>query len=52
MGFDYMAFEVDSDYFKAAAERIECHKAQGNLFREERKPTIIENVQIEIREVE
>ena len=38
MGFDYMAFEIDKDYFDMANERIEAHKAQGDLFREERKP--------------
>lgn len=33
MNFEYMAFEIDKDYYEAANERIEAHKAQGNLFR-------------------
>ena len=32
MGFDYIAFEIDKDYFSSANERIEAHKAQGRLF--------------------
>ena len=28
MGFEYMAFELDKDYYKAAMERINNHKAQ------------------------
>jgi site-specific DNA-methyltransferase (adenine-specific) len=28
MGFDYIAFEIDEDYFKAAIKRIDAHKAQ------------------------
>lgn len=28
MGFDYMAFEIDKDYYEAACKRIEQHKAQ------------------------
>lgn len=28
MGFDYMGFELDRDYFEAAQRRIEDHKAQ------------------------
>jgi site-specific DNA-methyltransferase (adenine-specific) len=28
MGFEYMAFEIDEDYYKAAMKRIEEHKAQ------------------------
>jgi site-specific DNA-methyltransferase (adenine-specific) len=28
MGFEYMAFEIDADYFNAATRRIETHKAQ------------------------
>ena len=28
MGFDYMAFEIDKDYYDAACKRIEQHKAQ------------------------
>lgn len=32
MGFDYVGYELDTDYFKAATERIERHQAQGDLF--------------------
>jgi len=28
MGFEYMAFEIDKDYYEAATKRIEQHKAQ------------------------
>ena len=28
MGFDYIGFELDQDYFKAATERLEAVKAQ------------------------
>jgi site-specific DNA-methyltransferase (adenine-specific) len=28
MGFEYMAFEIDKDYYDAAMKRIEAHKAQ------------------------
>jgi len=31
MGFDYMAFEIDKDYFEAANKRIEDHKAQTRM---------------------
>ena len=33
MGFDYIGFELDPDYFKAATERLESVKAQQSLFR-------------------
>lgn len=33
MGFDYVGFELDPDYFKAATERLEAVKAQQSLFR-------------------
>lgn len=32
MGFDYIGFELDPDYFKAATERLEAVKAQTRLF--------------------
>ena len=32
MGFDYMAFELDKDYYNAAVERINNHKAQLRMF--------------------
>jgi site-specific DNA-methyltransferase (adenine-specific) len=31
MGFDYMAFEIDRDYYDAASKRIEDHKAQFRM---------------------
>lgn len=31
MEFDYMAFEIDKDYFEAANKRIEDHKAQTRM---------------------
>jgi site-specific DNA-methyltransferase (adenine-specific) len=30
--FDLTGYEIDTDYFKAATERLEKHKAQGQLF--------------------
>jgi len=38
MGFDYMAFEIDKDYFNSANERIEAHKAQGTIFEVREEP--------------
>ena len=34
MGFDYIGFELDPDYFKAASERLDAAKAQQSLFRQ------------------
>jgi site-specific DNA-methyltransferase (adenine-specific) len=34
MGFQYMGFEINSDYYAAAQSRLEDQKAQINLFRE------------------
>ena len=34
MGFPYVGFELDSDYFKAASERLDAAKAQQSLFRQ------------------
>jgi len=31
MGFEYMAFEIDKDYYDAAVKRIEQHKAQQRM---------------------
>jgi site-specific DNA-methyltransferase (adenine-specific) len=42
MGFDYMAFEIDKDYFDSANERIEAHKAQGRLFVDEPKTEAVQ----------
>jgi site-specific DNA-methyltransferase (adenine-specific) len=42
MGFDYMAFEIDKDYFDMANERIEAHKAQGRLFVDELKTEAVQ----------
>ena len=32
LGFDYIGFEIDPEYYKAANKRIEAVKAQGVLF--------------------
>lgn len=32
MGFDYVGFELDADYFKAAQERINVYRSQLKLF--------------------
>jgi len=38
LGFDYVGFELDPDYYKAATERLEAVKAQVSLF-DEPEPT-------------
>lgn len=35
MGFTYIGFEIDTDYFAKAVERIEIVKAQGRLFQQQ-----------------
>ena len=32
MGFEYLGFELDEDYYRMANERLEAHKAQLSLF--------------------
>ena len=32
LGFDYIGFEIDGDYYNSAQERLEAVKAQMNLF--------------------
>ena len=32
LGFDYLGFELDEDYFEKATKRLEEHKSQLNLF--------------------
>lgn len=32
LGFDLDLYEIDSDYFKAGADRLKRHQAQGRLF--------------------
>jgi site-specific DNA-methyltransferase (adenine-specific) len=32
LGFEYLGFELDEDYFKEATKRLEAHKSQLNLF--------------------
>ena len=32
MGFEYLGFELDEDYYQMASERLEAHKAQLSLF--------------------
>ena len=39
LGFDYVGYELDSDYYKAATERIKRFEAQTNLFRPIEKVT-------------
>jgi len=38
LGFQYVGFEIDEDYFKAATERLEAVKSQVSLF-DEPEPT-------------
>jgi site-specific DNA-methyltransferase (adenine-specific) len=33
-GFEYIGFEIDKDYYKAAQERLNAHKAQISMFEE------------------
>ena len=32
LGFEFVGMELDEDYYTAACNRFEKHKAQGNLF--------------------
>jgi len=32
MGFEYLGFELDEDYYRMSSERLEAHKAQLSLF--------------------
>lgn len=32
LGFEYLGFELDPDYYRTATERLEQHKAQLNMF--------------------
>lgn len=32
LGFEYLGFELDEDYYRMATERLEKHKAQLNMF--------------------
>lgn len=32
LGFEYLGFELDPDYFRMATERLERHKSQLNMF--------------------
>lgn len=34
MGFDYVGYELDADYYKAAVKRINQYRAQQDLFKE------------------
>lgn len=40
MGFRYVGFELDSDYFRQASKRIEREKAQTTIFRKETEKNI------------
>jgi site-specific DNA-methyltransferase (adenine-specific) len=35
LGFDFVGYELDADYYKAGCERFERHRAQGTLFTSE-----------------
>ena len=37
MGFDYIGFEIDKDYYEAAKKRLKEHTKQEKLFIPERK---------------
>jgi len=39
-GFDWMAFEIDEDYYKAAITRINNHVRQSDLFNEDKTTNI------------
>jgi len=45
MGFDYMAFEIDQDYFQAAKKRIENELSQTDLFIEKKRPEFIGTIE-------
>ena len=32
LGFDYLGFELDEDYYRTASERLKIHKSQLSLF--------------------
>ena len=32
LGFEYLGFELDEDYYRQASERLETHKAQSSIF--------------------
>ena len=32
MGFEYIGFEIDKDYYEAATARLNRRKAQGSIF--------------------
>src|SRR5699024_952435 len=32
LGFEYLGFELDEEYYKQASERLETHKAQSSIF--------------------
>ena len=39
-GFDWIAFELDEDYYKAALQRINNHVKQGDLFNKNKASNI------------
>jgi site-specific DNA-methyltransferase (adenine-specific) len=44
MGFDYIGFELDKDYYEAASKRIENYRKQEKIFKPERKEVIQETL--------
>lgn len=44
MGFDFLAFEIDPDYCRAAAERLENERAQVRF--DELPPVMAEQVKL------
>lgn len=48
MGFQYLGFEKDEDYFEAACRRIENHKRQENLFKPQEMYAKNKNLSLEI----
>jgi len=46
MGFDYIGFELDKDYFDSATKRIENYRKQEKIFKPERKEIIQEKLAV------
>lgn len=46
MGFDYIGFELDKDYYEAATKRIENYRKQEKLFKPEKKEIIQEKLAV------
>ena len=48
LGFEYIGFEIDEDYFKSATERLEAVKAQISIFDEPIAKKECEQIKIEV----